>query len=161
MLEALEVDLGADSGCAGDGHPPVADRGRRDDDVDGEVAEIRNLGGPAGRRLGRGGERVGHVVKVGGMEAVGIANDFPLAGEQGLIEARNDNAVAVKNYYPWWDSMAKSGILGFDRKPQHVAVPELNNINRFQILHSALKKSGFKTAELEKILGGNWIRVLS
>lgn len=106
-------------------------------------------------------KHVRHVIKVGGIEAVGIANDFPLAGEQSLIAAGNDNAVAVKNYHPWWDSMAKSGILGFDRKPQHVAVPELNNINRFQILHSALKKSGFKATELEKILGGNWIRVLS
>lgn len=90
-----------------------------------------------------------------------VANDFPLAGEQNLIEAKGDNPAAVKNYLPCWNSIAKMGALGFDREPRHVAVPQLNTINRVPLIHQALEKAGFKPAELEKIMGCNWIRVLS
>ena len=106
-------------------------------------------------------QHIRHVAKVGGIDAVGIANDFPLAGEQNLIDAKGDNAAAVKNYHAWWDSIAKMGVLGFDRKPEHVAIPALNNINRVPLIHHALEKAGFKPAELEKITGRNWIRVLT
>ena len=105
--------------------------------------------------------QIRHVVKVGGVDAAAIANDFPLAGEQGLIAARNDNAEAVKNYLPWWDAMARRGVLGFERRPSHVAVPELNNLRRVQTIYEALLKNNFKQSEAEKIMGGNWTRVLS
>lgn len=105
--------------------------------------------------------QIRHVIKVGGINAVGVANDFPLAGERALIKAKGDNAEAVKSYLPWWDSVAKSGILGFDKRPTHVAIPELNNIGRIQTIHTALEKGNFKPAEIEKIMGGNWVRVLS
>ena len=106
-------------------------------------------------------QHVRHIAKVGGIDAVGIANDFPLAGEQNLIAANGDNSTAVKHYLPWWDSIAKMGVLGFDREPRHVAIPQLNNINRVPLIHQALEKAGFKPAELEKIMGRNWIRVLT
>lgn len=102
-----------------------------------------------------------HVMKVGGIDAVGIANDFPLSGERSLIEAKGNNAEAVKNYLPWWDSIAKLGVLGFDKRPTHVAIPELNNIRRMHLIHEALERGGFRPREIEKIMGGNWIRVLS
>lgn len=102
-----------------------------------------------------------HVIKIGGLDAVGIANDFPLDGEANLIAAKNDNAVAVKNYLGWWKSINEMGVLGFDKTPTHVAIPELNNINRMFTIHQHLEKSGFKSKEIEKIMGGNWIRVLS
>jgi membrane dipeptidase len=105
--------------------------------------------------------QVRHVINVGGIDAVGIANDFPLSGEASVIAAKGDNAVAVKDYLPWWDSVAKLGILGFDRRPGHVAIPELNNIARIHTIHDALVSAKFKSAEIEKIMGGNWIRVLS
>lgn len=103
-----------------------------------------------------------HVINVGGIEAVGVANDFPLSGDQGLIEAKGDNSVAVKNYVPWWNSIAKiGGVLGFDKPPTHVAIPELNNIDRMRLIRAALEREKFKASEIEKIMGGNWIRVLS
>jgi len=101
------------------------------------------------------------VIKVGGADAVGIANDFPLSGEESLIAAKNNNAEAVKNYFPWWDSVAKMEVLGFDKRPAHVAIPELNNIRRMYTIHEALRKSGFNSRDIEKIMGGNWIRVLA
>jgi membrane dipeptidase len=105
--------------------------------------------------------QIRHVIKVGGINAVGVANDFPLAGERALIKAKGDNAEAAKSYLPWWDSIAKLAILGFDKRPAHVAIPELNNIGRIQTIHTALEKGNFKPAEIEKIMGGNWVRVLS
>jgi membrane dipeptidase len=105
--------------------------------------------------------QIRHVTNVGGIDAVGIANDFPLAGEASVIAAKGDNAVAVKDYWPWWDSVAKLGVLGFDQRPTHVAIPELNNIARIHIIHNALVSAKFKSAEIEKIMGSNWIRVLS
>lgn len=106
-------------------------------------------------------KQIRHVANVGGIDAVGIANDFPLTGEENVIKANGDNSVAVKNYLRWWDSIAKMGVLGFDRTPEHVAIPELNNINRVPLIHRALEKGGFKPVELEKIMGGNWTRVLA
>ncbi len=102
-----------------------------------------------------------HVIKVGGIDAVGISNDFPLSGEANLIKAKNNNGEAVKAYLEWWDAIAKMGVLGFDRRPIHVAIPELNNIRRMSTIHDALEKSGFKSNEIEKIMGGNWCRVLT
>jgi membrane dipeptidase len=105
--------------------------------------------------------QIRHVIKVGGIDAVGISNDFPLSGEGGLVEAKGDNAEAVKNYLYWWDSIAALGVLGFDKRPTHVAVPELNNIRRVHLIHGALEKAGFKSREIEKIMGRNWVRVLA
>jgi membrane dipeptidase len=102
-----------------------------------------------------------HVIKVGGIEAVGIANDYTLRGEMSLAKLNNNNAEGIKNYLPWWDSVAKQGVSGFDQRPAHVVIPELNNIRRMFTIHAALEKNGFKAAEIEKIMGGNWIRVLT
>ncbi len=105
--------------------------------------------------------QIRHVINVGGIDAVGIANDFPLSGEQSLIAANNNNAVAVQGYLPWWNSIAELGVLGFDRLPTHVAIPELNNIRRMHTIHEALRRGRFRSREIEKIVGGNWIRVLT
>lgn len=102
-----------------------------------------------------------HVANVGGIDSVGIANDFPLIGEASVIAAKGDNSIAVKNYLPWWESIRRMGVLGFDRKPEHVAIPDLNNIGRVPLIHRALEKAGFKPAQLEKIMGANWTRVLT
>ena len=101
------------------------------------------------------------VIKVGGIETAAIANDYTLQGELGLAKLNNDNREGVKNYWPWWDSVAKQGVLGFGERPSHVVIPELNNIRRLFTIHAALEKSGFKSGEMEKIMGGNWIRVLT
>lgn len=98
-----------------------------------------------------------HVIKVGGIDAVGISNDYDIAGQLQAAQLNNNNAEAVKGYFPWWNQ--HKGLLGFDKLPQHIVVPELNNIRRFFTLQFALEKKGFKAAEIEKILGGNWVRV--
>ncbi|HMT06944.1 MAG TPA: membrane dipeptidase [Pyrinomonadaceae bacterium] len=105
--------------------------------------------------------QIKHVIKVGGIDSVGIANDYSLSGEQSLVNLKNNNAEGVKGYLPWWTSRAKMGVLGFDRTPQHVVIPELNNISRMNTIYQKLSKSGFTSGQVEKIMGGNWVRVLS
>jgi membrane dipeptidase len=100
-----------------------------------------------------------HVIKVGGIDAVGISNDYDIAGQLSAAKLNNNNAEAVKSYFPWWKQ--HQGILGFDKLPQHIVIPELNNIRRFFTLQTALEKRGYKTADVEKILGGNWARILT
>lgn len=102
-----------------------------------------------------------HLIKVGGIEAAAIANDYTLRGELDLAKLNNDNAAGIKNYLGWWDYVAKEGVLGFDKRPTHVVIPELNNLERMFTIHAGLEKHGFKAAEIDKIMGGNWIRVLS
>jgi membrane dipeptidase len=106
-------------------------------------------------------KNIKHVINVGGIDAVGVSNDYPLDGEQGVIAAKNNNGEAVKNYLGWWQGLAKLGILGFEKTPKHVSIIEFNNIRRLFTIHETLSKAGFKSREIEKIMGGNWIRVLS
>lgn len=105
--------------------------------------------------------QIRHVVKVGGIEAVGIANDYTVAGQLEAAKLNNDNARAIEDYYAWWDSVAAQGVLGFDTRPQHVVIPELNNVRRMFLIHAALEKAGFAAREIELIMGGNWMRVLT
>lgn len=105
--------------------------------------------------------QIRHVINVAGIDAIGIANDYPVSGEAAAVKAGNDNAAAIKNYHAWWDSVAKQGVMGFDERPRHVVIPELNNVRRMFLIHQALGRAGFLTGEVEKIMGGNWIRVLT
>ncbi len=105
--------------------------------------------------------QVKHVIKVGGIESVGIANDFSILGQTALAKIGNNNAEGIKGYLPWWQSVAKEGILGFDREPQHAVIPELNNVRRMFLIQEALENDGFTASEIEKIMGSNWIRVLT
>jgi membrane dipeptidase len=56
--------------------------------------------------------------------------------------------------------MRKRGVPGFDRTPRHVVIPDLNNTRRMFTIQAALERATFRTTEIEKIMGGNWIRVL-
>ena len=105
-------------------------------------------------------KQVRHVANIAGIDAVGIANDYTLAGELSAVKAGNDNAKIIANYFAWWDSVNKQGVMGFDTRPTHAVIPELNNVRRMFLLEEALRKSGFSVSEVEKVMGGNWIRVL-
>jgi membrane dipeptidase len=106
-------------------------------------------------------QQIRHVINVAGIDAAGIANDYSIAGQLDLAKTGNNNAEGVKSYFPWWDSIAREGIPGFEKRPEHVVIPELNNIRRMYTIHGALKQQGYRRGEIEKILGGNWARVLT
>ena len=43
-----------------------------------------------------------HVAKVGGIDSVAIANDFPMGGQENLLLLNNDNRAGVKKYLDRW-----------------------------------------------------------
>ncbi|MEL6876111.1 MAG: membrane dipeptidase [Pseudomonadota bacterium] len=102
-----------------------------------------------------------HVVNVGGIDSVAIANDFPMSGQQNLRKLNNDNREGVKQYLGWWRAMRKLGIPGYEEDPEHVVIPELNNLARMATIRKALIDDGFGEADVAKIMGGNWQRVLT
>lgn len=101
-----------------------------------------------------------HVANVGGIDSVAFANDFAMKGQKKLLKLNNNNAEGVKEYLDWWNSQAELGILGFDHTPKHVVIPELNNINRVELIYDLLKTGGFSSYERDKIMGLNLARVL-
>lgn len=102
-------------------------------------------------------DQLEHVIKVGGIDAVGIANDYDTAGIP--IKDEEYRTMALKGYRRWFANY--KGVLGFDNPPQHFIIPEINNIRRFFTIQEALEKRGHSTADIEKIMGGNWVRMLT
>ncbi|MCH1929291.1 dipeptidase [Shewanella sp. A25] len=102
-----------------------------------------------------------YVAKVGGVDCVAIANDFPLRGQENLLALNNDNAQGVKEYQEWWYSLRAKKVLGFDAEPRHVVIPELNHIERMSRIDDALAKARFKATDRDRFMGGNWQRVLN
>ena len=105
-------------------------------------------------------EQLRHVANVGGIDAVAIANDYPLRGQENLLRLGNDNTQGIQEYLPWWQSLSQRNVLGFDRQPSHVVIPELNNLDRMARIHDAILGAGFSASEADKVMGGNWLRVL-
>ncbi|PMG77254.1 peptidase M19 [Shewanella sp. 10N.286.51.B7] len=101
------------------------------------------------------------VARIGGVNAVAIANDYPLRGQENLLALDNNNAEGVKQYHAWWQSLAEKNVLGFESLPQHVVIPELNNIDRMSRIDDALAKARYKSSDRDRFLGGNWQRVLN
>jgi microsomal dipeptidase-like Zn-dependent dipeptidase len=103
-----------------------------------------------------------HVANIGGVEAVSIANDYPMSGQENLVKLHNDNREGVKEYLDWWQAMRERKVQGFaEYTPEHVVIPELNNIHRMQRIAEALQQYGFKARAVDKIMGKNWKRVLT
>lgn len=105
-------------------------------------------------------EHLKHIRNVAGIDAVAIANDYPLRGHIKALRAGNNNQVAIKGYDTWWQGLGKQGVLGFQRDANHIVVPELNHIKRMRSIEYQLKKAGFTEREIDKVMGENWHRVL-
>ncbi len=105
--------------------------------------------------------QIRHVARVGGIGAVGVANDFPMGGQANLLKLNNDNARGVAEYLDWWKAMRAERIPGFDWTPEHVVIPALNRIDRMQRIADALGKAGFAAREVDMVMGGNWRRLLT
>lgn len=103
---------------------------------------------------------VRHVIDKGGLDAVGVANDFPMAGQTNLVRLGNDNREGVKEYLEWWQAMRKLGLPGFATDPEHVVIPEFNRIERMAVIERTLEQAGFPGRHIDRIMGDNWRRLL-
>lgn len=101
-----------------------------------------------------------HAADIAGIEAVGIANDYPMEGQRGPAGEPWDNARHMDSYRAWWERNRARGIPGFGPFPTHAVIPGLNHIQRMERIHDALKRSGFAAADADRIIGGNWRRFL-
>lgn len=104
---------------------------------------------------------VRHVIDKGGLDAVGIANDFPMTGEPDLVRLKNDNRAGVAGYLEWWRAMRKLGLPGFERDPEHVVIPQFNRIERMAVIQRTLERARFRPREIDRIMGENWRSVLT
>ena len=102
-----------------------------------------------------------HVINVGGIDAVGLSHDQTIAGNLEAAKLDNDNAEAVKLSLGWWKKQQAAGVMGFEELPRHYIISELNNVRRHFTIQAALERKGHTSAQIEKIMGQNWIRVLT
>ena len=99
-----------------------------------------------------------HAVNLGGIDTVGVANDYPMEGLQFEGRPFNNETDTAASYGAWWEGNRARGVPGFGPTPTHAVIPEFNNIDRLALIHRALLKGGFKPREADKIMGGNWAR---
>ncbi len=105
-------------------------------------------------------DHIRHIINIAGVDTAAIANDYPLRGQKNLLKLNNNNTEGVKQYLDWWSDLRKNGIRGFDIMPTHVVIPEFNHIDRMSRIHDHLTASGFARYDVDKIMGGNWKRIL-
>jgi membrane dipeptidase len=102
-----------------------------------------------------------HIKNIAGADAVAIANDYPLRGHLDALAAGNNNKIAIKTYKDWWESIGRTGVLGFDQPANHIVIPELNHIKRMRSIEYLLVEAKFTNTEIDKVMGENWQRVLN
>ena len=92
-----------------------------------------------------------HAVKVCGEDHVGIGSDVPFlhVGEEELAELKRRT-----------EERKEAGIAApGEERPAYI--PDLNTERKLELVTDALLKRGYKSAAVEKILGGNFRRVLT
>lgn len=94
-------------------------------------------------------DHIEHAIKVGGIDHVGLAADFAIQG----LEA--DGATRENWYVPRLTRFKPSYQV---RWPPWI--PELDSPERYRHVARLLDKRGHSTGNIEKILGGNWLRYL-
>ena len=96
-------------------------------------------------------DHIDHLVKISGIDLPGFGSDGPVLGD----DTPADVVLAgFKSYY-----RRNAGLPGSEREPKHVTVPDLNTPRRLQVLAEALARRGYKGDAVDKVLGGNFVRV--
>lgn len=95
-----------------------------------------------------------HAVHVCGEDHVGIGTDGGIAAVRRTPQFEQENREFIRG-------MVEDGIFATGR-PQdlYLFVPDLNRPNRFEVLAARLSARGHSDARIEKILGGNFARVM-
>ena len=94
---------------------------------------------------------VDHAVKIAGVEHVAFGSDGPVL-ENTTPEA--DELAGHQSY-----AKRNLGLPGAEKIPSHIHVRELNSPQRLLRLADALAKRGYKDEAIEKIIGGNFVRL--
>jgi membrane dipeptidase len=89
---------------------------------------------------------VDHAVKVGGIDHVGLASDYSIRGIEATQTRERWYLPRLKTFPPAYRV----------RWPPWIA--ELDPPERFRNITRGLAKRGYTTTQIEKLLGGNWLR---
>jgi membrane dipeptidase len=96
-------------------------------------------------------DHVDYLVKLGGIELAGFGSDGPILQDDTPNE---DRVAGMAGYHK-----RNFGLPGSERIPKHVITEELNRPDRLLILADGLAKRGYKEDAIEKVIGGNFVRV--
>jgi membrane dipeptidase len=95
-----------------------------------------------------------HAIDVCGEDHVGIGTDLGVSPIDVTPEFAAENVEQLKD-------MIAQGIFARDRDPNlYLFPPDLNVVNRFEVLAALLSARGHSDARIEKILGRNFARVM-
>jgi membrane dipeptidase len=87
-----------------------------------------------------------HAVRVCGLDHVGLATDYQIRGIEACCTRENWYLPRLRIYKPSYNV----------RWPPWI--PELDKPDRFRVVARGLARRGYKSADIEKLLGGNWLR---
>lgn len=118
----------------------------------GGVTGMVTLGyfvGPEGVSVEDYLKHVDHAVRVCGIEHVGLATDYAIRGIEASSTREN-----------WYEPRLRSF------KPSYRVrwppwIPDLDKPNRFRTVARVLERHGYKAADIEKLLGLNWLRLFA
>ena len=91
---------------------------------------------------------VDHAVKVAGIDHVGLASDYSIRGIEAMHTRESWYVPRLTSFKPVY------------RVRWPPWIKELDPPERFRNIAHGLGKRGYRTADLEKLLGGNWARYL-
>lgn len=96
-------------------------------------------------------DHIDHAVKIAGVEHVSFGSDGPILQDD-TPEAKK--LEGLRSY-----TQRNLGLPGAERLPNHVMVAALNSPHRLLRLAEGLSRRRYKAADIEKIIGGNFVRL--
>lgn len=95
-----------------------------------------------------------HAIRVAGEDHVGLGTDGTLSALPRTPEYEKDNREQIA-------AMVEDGVFETGRPPDlYLFIPDLNDVRRFERLAGMLSARGHSDARIEKVLGGNFARVM-
>ncbi|MFJ6024947.1 dipeptidase [Brevundimonas sp. NPDC092305] len=98
-------------------------------------------------------DHIDHVVRIGGIEAAGFGSDQPAMGDPSPQASK----VARLSAY----QARNLGRAGAEPLHGHVTCADMDGPHRMAVLATALVRRGYSSTDIDKILGGNFVRVFS
>ncbi len=94
-------------------------------------------------------DHIDHMVSVVGIDHVAIGTDFTAATDESVRQRANEKINFIRRQFPGRYKGQRQAPAGFSR------IQDLPNIT------GELVRRGYTDPDMEKLLGGNWIRVLT
>jgi membrane dipeptidase len=96
-------------------------------------------------------DHIDHAVKIAGLDHVAFGSDGP------VLEDPTPEAEVLAGHQDY--AKRNLGLPGAEKIPSHIHVRELNSPQRLLRLAEGLAKRGYKDEAVEKIIGGNFVRL--